>query len=75
MYYKLFIRDNGVGFEQAYAEKIFKLFQRLHARTNKPGTGIGLTICKKIVDNHNGFIKATSEVNKGTTFEIYLPLN
>ena len=75
LYYKLFIRDNGVGFEQAYAEKIFKLFQRLHARTNKPGTGIGLTICKKIVDNHNGFIKATSEVNKGTTFEIYLPLN
>jgi len=74
-YYKLFIRDNGSGFEQVYAEKIFKLFQRLHSKTNKPGTGIGLTICKKIVDNHNGFIKATSEVNKGTTFEIYLPVN
>src|SRR5215203_59594 len=75
LYYKLFIKDNGVGFDQVYAEKIFKLFQRLHTKTDKPGTGIGLTICKKIVDNHNGFIKATSEINKGTTFEIYLPLN
>lgn len=74
-YYKLYIKDNGSGFEQVYAEKIFKLFQRLHSKTNKPGTGIGLTICKKIVDNHNGFIKATSEVNKGTMFEIYLPVN
>jgi signal transduction histidine kinase len=74
-YYKLFVKDNGSGFEQVYAEKVFKLFQRLHPQTNKPGTGIGLTICKKIVDNHNGFIKATSEVNKGTTFEIYLPMN
>lgn len=74
-YYKLFIKDNGLGFEQIYAEKVFKLFQRLHSKSNKPGTGIGLTICKKIVDNHNGFIKATSEVNKGTTFEIFLPVN
>jgi light-regulated signal transduction histidine kinase (bacteriophytochrome) len=74
-YFKLLVRDNGLGFEQVYSEKIFKLFQRLHSKSDKPGTGIGLTICKKIVDNHNGFIKATSEVNKGTTFEIYLPLN
>ncbi len=74
-YYKLFFQDNGSGFEQMYEEKIFKLFQRLHSKTNKPGTGIGLTICKKIVDNHNGFIKATSEINKGTRFEIYLPMN
>jgi len=74
-YYKLYIRDNGLGFEQAYSEKVFRLFQRLHTNSNRPGTGIGLTICKKIVDNHNGFIKANSEVNKGTTFEIYLPLN
>ncbi len=73
-YYRLIYRDNGIGFEQAYAEKAFQLFQRLHAKSGKPGTGIGLTICKKIVDNHNGFIKAVSEVNKGTTFEIYLPV-
>jgi signal transduction histidine kinase len=73
-YYKLFVSDNGLGFEQIYSEKIFKLFQRFHS-SDKPGTGIGLTICKKIVDNHNGFIKASSEVNRGTTFEIYFPLN
>ena len=72
-YHKLLFRDNGIGFEQAYADKAFQLFQRLHTRSGKPGTGIGLTIVKKIVDNHNGFIKAVSEVNKGTTFEIYLP--
>jgi len=52
---------------------VFKLFQRLHTTSGQPGTGIGLTICKKIIDNHHGYIKATSEVNKGTTFEIYLP--
>ena len=73
-YYKLSVSDNGLGFEQTYSEKIFKLFQRIHS-SDKPGTGIGLTICKKIVDNHNGFIKASSEVNRGTTFEIYLPLH
>jgi light-regulated signal transduction histidine kinase (bacteriophytochrome) len=73
-YYKLSVSDNGLGFEQTYSEKIFKLFQRIHS-SDKPGTGIGLTICKKIVDNHNGFIKASSEVNRGTTFEIYFPLN
>jgi light-regulated signal transduction histidine kinase (bacteriophytochrome) len=72
-YFRLLFKDNGIGFDQAYAEKAFQLFQRLHNRSGKPGTGIGLTICKKIVDNHNGFIKAVSEVNKGTTFEIYLP--
>lgn len=74
-YYKLYVTDNGLGFEQTYADKVFKLFQRLHTKSGLPGTGIGLTICKKIVDNHNGFIKAVSEVNKGTTFEIYLPAN
>ena len=74
-YYKLYFKDNGAGFEQTYAEKVFKLFQRLHPRNGQPGTGIGLTICKKIIDNHNGYIKAVSEVNKGTTFEIYFPAN
>jgi signal transduction histidine kinase len=73
-YYKIEITDNGIGFEQAFAEKAFQLFQRLHTKNGQPGTGIGLTICQKIVHNHNGFIHAKSQVNKGTTFEIYLPV-
>jgi len=73
LYHRVHFSDNGSGFEQTYAEKIFRLFQRLHQDEGKPGTGIGLTICKKIVDNHHGYIKAISEVNKGTIFEIYFP--
>lgn len=65
--------DNGIGFEQEYSEKIFEIFQRLHGRTEYAGTGIGLSIVKKIVENHSGFISAKSEVNKGTCFDIYFP--
>jgi signal transduction histidine kinase len=72
-YHKVVYSDNGIGFSQEYAEKVFELFSRLHNQSNYPGTGIGLTICKKIVQNHNGFIKVHSGMNKGTTFEIYLP--
>jgi PAS domain S-box-containing protein len=72
-YYKIAISDNGIGFEQRYSERIFELFQRLHTRTEFEGTGIGLSICKKIVQNHNGVINATSEPGKGSTFYIYLP--
>jgi signal transduction histidine kinase len=72
-YHKITFSDNGIGFSQDYSDKVFELFSRLHSQGNYPGTGIGLTICKKIVQNHNGFIKVFSEQNKGTTFDIYLP--
>ncbi len=72
-YYEIIYNDNGIGFEQENAERIFVLFQRLHQRNEFAGTGIGLTICKKIVQNHDGFITAESRVNHGTSFLIYLP--
>lgn len=67
------ITDNGIGFKKQFSKKIFEVFQRLHEREKYSGTGIGLAIVKKIVDNHNGIIMATSEVNKGTSFDIYIP--
>jgi light-regulated signal transduction histidine kinase (bacteriophytochrome) len=71
--YKISVEDNGIGFEMEYAEKIFGLFQRLHGQSDYPGTGIGLAICKKIVQNHKGEINATGEPGKGSVFNIYLP--
>ncbi|WP_194777176.1 CheR family methyltransferase [Pararhodonellum marinum] len=65
--------DNGIGFNQEYSKRIFEVFEKLHSKDEYPGTGIGLAIVKKVVDNHNGFIFATSESNKGTIFDIYLP--
>jgi light-regulated signal transduction histidine kinase (bacteriophytochrome) len=72
-FYEIAVTDNGIGFEQEYAEKVFQIFQRLHGKAEYPGSGIGLSICKKIVDKHNGIIFAQSELNKGTTFFIILP--
>ncbi|MES2647557.1 MAG: ATP-binding protein [Bacteroidota bacterium] len=72
-YCHISITDNGIGFDQQYSKQIFKVFQRLNAREEFDGTGIGLSIVKKIVDNHKGFINATGEVNKGANFNIYLP--
>jgi signal transduction histidine kinase len=67
------IKDNGVGFEQQYAEQIFTMFKRLHSHSEYAGTGIGLAICKKIVDEHRGYITAKSAVDKGATFTVSLP--
>jgi hypothetical protein len=72
-YIKLTLSDNGIGFEHQHAEKIFELFQRLHTKEEYPGTGIGLAICKKIIQNHNGIIRAKGKPGVGATFEIYLP--
>ena len=68
------ISDNGIGFEQEFSHKIFEVFQRLHGKTEFSGTGIGLAIVKKIVDNHEGFITATGKLNEGATFAIYIPV-
>ncbi|CAM3574419.1 PAS domain-containing protein [Zobellia roscoffensis] len=72
-YYKITIIDNGIGFSTEHSEKIFEVFQRLHQKSEYTGTGIGLAICKKIVENHRGFIYATSELGKGSAFIFYLP--
>lgn len=74
-YCHISIADNGIGFNSDYKEKIFEIFQRLHGREEYSGTGIGLAIVKKIVDNHNGIITAEGELNIGATFNIYLPSN
>jgi PAS domain S-box-containing protein len=74
-YWKIEFRDNGIGFDQKYADRIFELFQRLHGKSEYEGTGIGLAICKKIVQNHNGFISASGQPGAGAVFNIYLPQN
>ena len=72
-YHKLSVIDNGLGFESHFAEKIFNIFQRLNNSPGTGGSGVGLAICKRIVQNHQGLIEATSEQNQGTRFDIYFP--
>lgn len=72
-WFKIDITDNGIGFEPEYKQRIFQIFQRLHGKTEYPGSGIGLAICKKIIDQHKGVIYATGEPENGATFTIILP--
>lgn len=74
-YHTISVTDNGIGFDQEYADQIFTLFNRLHNKNEYSGTGIGLSICKKIIENHNGYIIAESQPNQGSTFTFYLPLD
>jgi two-component system, chemotaxis family, CheB/CheR fusion protein len=74
-YGHIMVSDNGIGFEEKYSEKIFEVFQKLHSKDEYPGTGIGLATVKKIVQHHNGSIHVSSSLNKGSTFDIYIPLN
>jgi signal transduction histidine kinase len=71
---QIFVTDNGIGFDQKYAERIFTVFQRLHRRSEYEGTGVGLALCRKIVERHRGTITATSQVGQGTTFTVTLPV-
>lgn len=73
-YVHLVFQDNGIGFSEEHAEQIFIIFQRLNDKQRYSGTGIGLAICKKIVENHGGYIKASGQPGKGARFDIYLPV-
>jgi len=72
-WFRIDFADNGIGFEPEYNERIFQIFQRLHGKSEFPGSGIGLAICKKIIDQHKGLIYATGRPDNGATFTIILP--
>jgi signal transduction histidine kinase len=74
-YYLIEVSDNGIGFEQSDAEKIFNVFQRLHGKSEYSGTGVGLALVKKVVENHEGYIKAKGTAGSGAVFSILLPAN
>ena len=72
-YHQISIRDEGVGFDTKYLDRIFQVFQRLHGKDAFPGTGVGLAICQRVVENHGGAITASGQVGGGATFCVYLP--
>ncbi len=72
-YHKIEVEDNGIGFDNDYRDRIFQVFQRLHGKDIFPGTGIGLAICKKIIDNHQGVISASGKTGEGALFTIFIP--
>ena len=72
-YVRIVVKDNGIGFDEKYSEKIFNIFQRLQGRAEYEGTGIGLAICRKIMSNHRGYIRAQSVINQGSEFILIFP--
>ncbi|HET7898645.1 MAG TPA: ATP-binding protein, partial [Flavisolibacter sp.] len=72
-FYLIEIKDNGIGFEQEYADKIFNVFTRLHGNSEYSGTGVGLAIVRKVVENHHGYIGVESTPGEGTIFRVLLP--
>lgn len=74
IYHCIDVTDNGIGFDQKYVDRIFQIFQRLHGKQQYAGTGIGLAICERVVANHGGAITASSELGKGSTFRVFLPV-
>ena len=73
-FHQFYVKDNGIGFDSCFQEQIFGMFQRLHGRDEYNGTGIGLAICKKIVERHGGTISARSSCGKGAEFIVVLPV-
>jgi signal transduction histidine kinase len=74
-HYQIIVADNGIGFDEKYRERIFSVFQRLHSRSAYEGTGVGLAICRKIVERHGGSITATSTPGQGARFIVTLPIH
>jgi signal transduction histidine kinase len=73
-YHFIEILDNGIGFEPVHADRIFKMFTRLHGNNDYEGSGIGLSIVQKVIESHNGFVWATSEPHTGSSFKLVLPI-
>jgi light-regulated signal transduction histidine kinase (bacteriophytochrome) len=73
--YEINVTDNGIGFDEKYLDRIFQVFQRLHRKHEYEGTGVGLAICRKVIENHRGYLMATSQPEHGATFQIYLPVD
>ncbi|WP_240543644.1 PAS domain-containing sensor histidine kinase [Spirosoma foliorum] len=73
IYHQITVEDNGIGFDEKYADRIFQVFQRLHGKHEYAGTGVGLAICQRVVENHGGAITASSQPGQGARFQVYLP--